>query len=401
MKSGSNSYLGDNFKFGGELVIRVAIWCRWAAEQLGLLLWNVALLLLKCTILIAWLLLSYGIDVTCAVYTYGRHHVLRLLGRKGAGEDGEPGQKRSKPSGLKENITLPTTGEEAMRRLHSCKGKDPYSILGLRLDASDDDVKKYYRRQAMLVHPDKNQQPGAEEAFKILGHAFELIGETENRSKYDAQRSEATEAEAAMHEFADLLSKLHEKLQEEANTMRCYNCGGNHKRTFKDRPAYSARYCDRCTTLHAAKEGDVWAESSMLGFLWHYYACMEGKVYDITEWASCQSNHFKHIQANSHQVIYRIATNANKKGQQPREPDLEEFINHLFHHPGQAGTPGTSPGPAPSPHDTNQSFFNPGAPSTSNAYSNASPAPPAQGQAAAAAAQANLSKKKRGKKKRR
>ena len=35
-------------------------------------------------------------------------------------------------------------------------------------------------------------------------------------------------------------------------------------------------------------QGDVWAESSVLGFLWHYYACMEGKVYDITEWASCQ-----------------------------------------------------------------------------------------------------------------
>ena len=46
-------------------------------------------------------------------------------------------------------------GEEAMRRLLGCKGKDPYSILGVRMDVSDDDIKKYYRRQAMLVHPDK------------------------------------------------------------------------------------------------------------------------------------------------------------------------------------------------------------------------------------------------------
>lgn len=51
------------------------------------------------------------------------------------------------------------------------------SILGVTPNCSDDDVKKYYKRQAFLVHPDKNNQPGAEEAFKILVHAFELIGE--------------------------------------------------------------------------------------------------------------------------------------------------------------------------------------------------------------------------------
>ena len=34
-------------------------------------------------------------------------------------------------------------------------------------------------------------------------------------------------------------------------------------------------------------QGDVWAESTMLGFYWHYYALMEGRVYDITEWMKC------------------------------------------------------------------------------------------------------------------
>ncbi|KAJ4439654.1 hypothetical protein ANN_07782 [Periplaneta americana] len=83
------------------------------------------------------------------------------------------------PSGLENNISLPSTGEEAMRRLLACKGKDPYSILGVTPHCTDDDIKKYYKRQAVLVHPDKNNQPGAEEAFKILVHAFELIGEPE------------------------------------------------------------------------------------------------------------------------------------------------------------------------------------------------------------------------------
>lgn len=84
------------------------------------------------------------------------------------------------PGGLEANIALPSTGEEAMKRLLACKGKDPYSILGVTPTCSDDDIKKYYKRQAFLVHPDKNNQPGAEEAFKILVHAFDIIGEPVN-----------------------------------------------------------------------------------------------------------------------------------------------------------------------------------------------------------------------------
>lgn len=80
-------------------------------------------------------------------------------------------------AGLDANIAMPSTGEEAMKRLLACKGKDPYSILGVTPTCSDDDIKKYYKRQAFLVHPDKNSQPGAEEAFKILVHAFDIIGE--------------------------------------------------------------------------------------------------------------------------------------------------------------------------------------------------------------------------------
>lgn len=45
-------------------------------------------------------------------------------------DSGEPKVKRKIPRGLKHNISLPVTGEEAMKRLLACKGKDPYSILG-------------------------------------------------------------------------------------------------------------------------------------------------------------------------------------------------------------------------------------------------------------------------------
>ncbi|WAR23287.1 DJC14-like protein [Mya arenaria] len=272
-------------------------------------------------------------------------------------------KEASSASSTKPEMPLQTSfdheliGDEAMQRLLACKGKDPYSILGLKASATDDDIKKYYRRQAVLVHPDKNQQAGAEEAFKILGHAFDLIGDQTKRLAYDRQLQEAKEAEAAMREFNDLLTKLQEKIHQASNMMRCDNCGGKHRRVFVERPWYSARFCDRCSMRHSAKEGDVWAETSMLGFLWHYYACMEGKVYDITEWVACKREFFKHMQANAHHVFYRIATEGNRGHHNRKnsgntansDADLEDFLSHLFHKAmngegGASGSPTSDPG---------------------------------------------------------
>lgn len=48
-------------------------------------------------------------------------------------------------SGLQNNINMPTTGDEAMKRLLACKGKDPYSILGVAPTCTDDDIKRLVR----------------------------------------------------------------------------------------------------------------------------------------------------------------------------------------------------------------------------------------------------------------
>ncbi|XP_071443549.1 uncharacterized protein [Hetaerina americana] len=279
------------------------------------------------------------------------------------GREKGPGRKSGRgefgfhhPGSLECNISLPSTGEEAMKRLLACKGKDPYSILGVTPNCSDDDVKKYYKRQAFLVHPDKNGQPGAEEAFKILVHAFDLIGEPEKRQAYDRRVVETRQAEHAWSEFSDLLSQLQEKMAEAANTIRCTNCGKRHRRISVQRPCYAARLCSECKIHHAAREGDIWAESSMLGFLWHYYACMEGAIYDITEWAACQGDNLRHLRPNSHNVQYRIllgkrggngggptgspssptsqSAGSNSKSarspENPNDPDLDHFLNNLY-----------------------------------------------------------------------
>ncbi|KAK6639803.1 hypothetical protein RUM43_008078 [Polyplax serrata] len=252
-------------------------------------------------------------------------------------DSGEAKVKRKIPRGLKHNISLPVTGEEAMKRLLACKGKDPYSILGVTQDCTDDDIKKYYKRQAFLVHPDKNNQPGAEEAFKILVHAFDIIGEPEHRKSYDRRVEKTQFEQAAWSELSDLLSQLHKKMEYVANTIRCTNCNKRHKRTTVDRPMYAARMCNQCKIHHSVREGDIWAETSMFGLLWHYYACMDGAVYDITEWAGCQGSNLRNLKANTHNVQYRIVLGKQhgqkQKYQQPAptsEPDFEDFMNNFY-----------------------------------------------------------------------
>ena len=66
-----------------------------------------------------------------------------------------PSPRDENDLGLPSNIDLPRTGDEAILRLTECAGRDAYAILGLRYDCTDDEIKSYYKRQAVLVHPDK------------------------------------------------------------------------------------------------------------------------------------------------------------------------------------------------------------------------------------------------------
>lgn len=77
----------------------------------------------------------------------------------------------------------------------------------------------------------------------------------------------------------------------------------------------------------------------MLGLRWKYLALMEGKVYDITEWANCQKGALSHLEPNSHMVQYRIVRGAQQQQQQQQNQQYQQQShsnNHShqqYHHP--------------------------------------------------------------------
>lgn len=64
--------------------------------------------------------------------------------------------------------------------------KDYYKIMGVGRDASADDIKRAYRKLARKYHPDVSKEKNAEERFKEVGEAYEVLRDPEKRAAYDA-----------------------------------------------------------------------------------------------------------------------------------------------------------------------------------------------------------------------
>jgi DnaJ-class molecular chaperone len=73
---------------------------------------------------------------------------------------------------------------------------NPYETLGLAPNASQDDIRKAYRKAAKETHPDLNPgKPEAEQRFKEINAAYDIIGDEDKRKRYDAGEIDATGAE--------------------------------------------------------------------------------------------------------------------------------------------------------------------------------------------------------------
>ena len=92
--------------------------------------------------------------------------------------------------------------------------RDYYEVLGISRDASQGDIKKAYRKLAMKHHPDQNpDDPMAEEKFKEIGEAYEVISDEEKRAAYDryghaAFKSGGGGGRGGFHDPMDIFSQV-------------------------------------------------------------------------------------------------------------------------------------------------------------------------------------------------
>merc|ERR1712072_1419899 len=81
--------------------------------------------------------------------------------------------------------------QQAKLELKKSKRKDYYKILGVAKDANDDEIKKAYRKRALIHHPDRHSSATEEERkehekkFKELGEAYAILSDPKKKTDYD------------------------------------------------------------------------------------------------------------------------------------------------------------------------------------------------------------------------
>jgi DnaJ-class molecular chaperone len=70
------------------------------------------------------------------------------------------------------------------------KKKDLYDTLGLTKSATEDEIRKSYKKMAVKFHPDKNSAKNSADAFKKISHAFSVLSNAEKKRNYDTFGSE-------------------------------------------------------------------------------------------------------------------------------------------------------------------------------------------------------------------
>ncbi|KAB8100581.1 hypothetical protein EE612_031147 [Oryza sativa] len=128
-------------------------------------------------------------------------------------------------------------------------GMDYYKILGVDKAASDDDLKKAYRKLAMKWHPDKNpnNKKEAENKFKQISEAYEVLSDPQKRAVYDQYGEEGLKGQVPPPGAGrgrpgrrDVL--LHRRRRAQRVPVQPAQRGGTSSRSSSARPARSAAW---------------------------------------------------------------------------------------------------------------------------------------------------------------
>ncbi|KAK6518865.1 hypothetical protein TWF281_003556 [Arthrobotrys megalospora] len=85
----------------------------------------------------------------------------------------------------KQDREYTSTQKAAVDRVRKCKPTAYYEILNIKVEADDGEIKKAYKKLALVMHPDKNGAPGADEAFKLIAKAFQVLSDPQKRAIFD------------------------------------------------------------------------------------------------------------------------------------------------------------------------------------------------------------------------
>lgn len=146
---------------------------------------------------------------------------------------------------------------------------DYYDLLGTARDADPDTLKRAYRRMARQYHPDVNKDPGAEDKFKEIGRAYEVLSDPQTRARYDQFGEAGLGGGGApdmgdMGGFADLFEtffsgfggRVLEQVRGDVVPVKAMTCASTSPSTSKRRCLVSRRRCRFAISKPAAPARD-------------------------------------------------------------------------------------------------------------------------------------------------
>jgi molecular chaperone DnaJ len=213
-----------------------------------------------------------------------------------------------------------------------------YSILGVEETATQEDIKKAYRKLAKENHPDKG---GDEELFKKISVAYDTIGDEQKRNEYDIQRKNPF-GSSKFNEFGDMFNMFTRQFRQQRKPSRVINFSVDILKSYNNEKVilnYKRKEkCDPCNGTGGDKkvcntckgEGVLWKQMGSGMFVQMVQmACDECNGLGSTLTNACYSCHGKGTKEEVKSVEVKIPHGIDD-GQMLRLGDMGDYVDGIY-----------------------------------------------------------------------